>query len=326
MDASAMNQKFAWVPKGVQVVPLPPDLVLEVNRSLRTPQFGPHHNEGPFMVHHLMAIMDILQDVFLRKRFHEKVPNEIRHFILKEASSHIDKLLLYVFLHDIDKPDCMTFVYKDGRKESVTWRQWAAMVDSHRLGRFVYQGHFNHGGDDRQQALGNFLDDLGVKSISYYQKREEGKGRLKVVAHGRSAANRLRRRRDIPELVIKAIETHEVAYQFDQKGGINLKTFRKLFVDWTKDEIAFMLLVNYADMMGSLGRDMRPKIDGFLWLARTYLAVETAKDVLAIARENFTQVDQAALDKELERLYRQGSDDFTFLVDPQRIYEKTVQR
>lgn len=326
MNASAINQRFAWMPEGVQVTSLPPDLVLVVDKSLRTPQYGPHHNEGPFMVHHLMTIIETLQDVFQRKTFESKVPNEIRRLILDEASKHLDKLLLYVFLHDIDKPDCMTFVYKDGRKESVSWMKWHELINSHRLGKFVYQGQFDRAGDDRQQALANLLDDLGVKSISYYQKREEGKGKPKVVAHGKSAARWLSRRGDIPALVIKAIEAHEVAYQFDQKGGVNLKLFRKLFSDWKTDEIAFMLLVNYADMMGSLGVDMQPKIDGFLWLARTHLAVETGKDVLAIAAEKSIEIDMNALDQELERIYNHHSDDFAFLVDAQRIYEKVRQR
>lgn len=324
MNASEMRRAFAWMPDSV--IPLPPDLVLEVERSLGTPQLGPYHNEGPFMIHHLMAIADVLQDVFQWQYFHQDVPSQVRYFIVSEASKHLDKLLLYVFLHDVDKPDCMTFVYKDGRKEPVTWSDWEKMLQNNRLGRFVYQGKLDSKSSDRQQALEEFCGAIGLGSISYYQKRQEGKGKPRVVTHGKSAARRLAKRGDIPELVIKAIDTHEVAYQFDAKGGINLKLFRKLFGDWNKDEIAFMLLVNYSDMMGSLRIDMRPNIDGFLWLARTYLANQTGKDVLAIAAEKSAEVDMSALDKELERIYNNYSDDFAFMVDAQRIYERVCQR
>lgn len=102
-------------------------------------------------------------------------------------------------------------------------------------------------------------------------------------------AAHLRGRRDVHPLIVKGIDMHDVAHQFGERGGIDIPLFEQTFGlpffatdqrKWNLGELAFCLLVNYADQMGSLGADGVPHIEDFLWLARTYLAAYKYCDLL----------------------------------------------
>ena len=241
---------------------VPADLLKDVEKSLRTPQHSfpkskkktSTHHEGPFMVSHLELVRQVLTDV-ANGKFHESVPAAVRAPMQQVAIEQANNALLYVLLHDIDKPNCLTLTYEEGQKVEVTWEEWLVLLDSSVTGHLVSLGH----GD----LLKQFCNLNGISQISYYQ---EGR------SHGKVAAERLSGRKDIPEIIVKAIREHEIAFTFASRGGINIPLFQDTFGTWTDPEINFALLVNYADQMGSLQENGFPNIEAFELLAKTWSA------------------------------------------------------
>jgi len=235
---------------------LPADLVEVVATSLDAPQYGPYHGEGPFLDSHLSAVFQSLRDAS-EGRFHPQVPEYARAAIGEAAKTHAHRAPLHVLLHDVEKVSCMTFVHEDGRKEAVGRADWLRMLDGEEDGPGIRRRDAD--------ALARLCRRRGIGQISYYQE-VEGETRT----HGKVAADRLRRRGDIDDLVVRGIETHEVAFQFGAKGGVNIPLFEKTFGDWDESEVRYALLVNYADQMGSLGASGEPDISDFLWMARSW--------------------------------------------------------
>ena len=268
---------------------LPADLVSAVERSFWTPQFGPNHNEGPYMDSHLSLVIETLEKIS-RGKVRRVVPVVSRHMMVMAVREYgLVTRRIYALLHDVAKQDCMTLVYADGRKVAVTWNEWQAILfDGGESGCASLVGD----GD----AQTRFCQEQGIEKISYFQKTENGQR-----AHGRVAAEWLRGRTDIPGLVVRAIETHEIAYQFGGKGGINLPLFEKTFGGWTEAEVGFALAVNYADQMASLDTTGKPVIEDVVWLARTALA---ARDLATLSArlEATPQLDVARVEKALVAL------------------------
>lgn len=242
---------------------LPRDLWSDFDRSLGTPQFGPYHHEGPFMGSpgsHLELVLDAISAV-QRGEFHPDVPEGVRRLMQAAASRHAMSVPMYVLLHDIDKIRCLTFVYGDGRKVPVSYTDWECLLREDPDGPAIRKMD----GD----SLRRFCERRGIRQISYYQNFGGGRERT----HGKVTANRLRGRRDISGILVRAIRTHEIAFQFQARGGMNLPLFAETFRGWPEIELGFMLLVNYADQMGSLRPDGSPDLAAFVALARTGLAI-----------------------------------------------------
>ena len=253
---------------------VPADLRQRVRASLMTPQFGLHHNEGPTLRSHLELMFSVLGGV-RDGIFHRDVPEEIRQ-ILRDAAKRYEHLLIpYVFLHDVEKQNCMMFVYPDGEtKYPMSLAQWLIIVNEWGCRDDVEFG----------RRLRAFCMERGIGQISYYQERDGT-----VHHHGSEAAKFLAGHREVDSLIVRAVGMHEVAFQFGERGGINIPLFEETFAlvnadgfgyTWTEAELGFVLLVNYADQMGSLGRNGMPDISDFLWLARTYLAAHKYADLL----------------------------------------------
>lgn len=265
---------------------LPRDLWSDFERSLGTPQLGPYHYEGPFMGSpgsHLELVLAALEAVG-RGEFHPDVPEGVRPLMRKEAEEYAEIVPVYVLLHDIDKINCLTFVYTDGRKVPVPHADWERILAADPEGPAIraLDG----------EALRRFCERHGIRQISYYQNTAGG-----FRTHGRVTARRLHMRGDLHRMVVSAIETHEIAFQFQARGGLNLPLLAKAFGPGhlVLENLHFPLLVNYADQMGSLGTDGQPSIQPFVALARTFLSVPKFWEIERRVKDETEQLNGRAL-------------------------------
>ena len=270
------------------------DLRADAERSLRVPQYGPYHNEGPFMDSHLELIVQALGAVIIGE-FDSRVPLGVRDCMYSAAKANTSHLGMYTMLHDLDKANCLTLVSNSGEKQAVSWEEWKHLLTTTDYGNLALNGD--------GEALVRFCLGLNLKQISYYQDLPEGKR-----THGKVTADRLRGRADIPEIVVMAIETHEVAFQFGSKGGINIPLFEKNFASWTPEQIGFMLLVNYGDQMGSRDSNGQPDISDFVLLAKTFLGYQNFNR-LTVLLESAEGLDKGKVTKAIDTL-RKATDAF----------------
>lgn len=276
------------LPLTVALATVPTDLRTEVETSFRVPQYGPYHQEGDFLITHLQLVLAALEDM-RRGEFHPAVSPKLRPELTRVANAYANLATLYVLLHDIDKMNCMTLIYADGTEKVVTWAEWQKLVGDYPLAEMIQRGD--------EGALDDFCEDRQITQVSYFQKTEGG-----ARMHGKIAADRLRAHGDIPEIICKAIDTHEIAYQFAGRGGINLPLFRKVFEGMSDDELAFALLVNLADEMGSWG-ESGPDITPFVLLAETATAARKFAEVETRLRGT-AKLDGQKLDKAIAALFK----------------------
>lgn len=225
---------------------LPADLLPDFEASLSTPQLGPHHNEGPFMDSHLEAMLRTLDDVS-RFRFASGVPHEAAAVMDSVVMVHRNDAVLHILLHDIEKQSCLTLVFADGHEEERASLEGLPVESA--------------------EAWSAYCAEHGVVQVSYYHGDGESKR-----SHGKAAAERLRAHGGFSELLLRGIETHEIATVFGDRDGVNIPLFEENFGDLNAAEIAYVLLANYLDQMASLGADGQPDIGDFVWLAKTWLA------------------------------------------------------
>jgi len=227
----------------------------------------------------------------VRRVFRVPVAEAIKCLMEQAVVRYHDLAQQYFLLHDVAKKDCLTLQYTGGYKEEVTWAEWQTMLAARENGRLAA------GGDG--EALAQFCEEARIERIQYFQKGRK---------HGVVAAERLRSHTDISPLVVRTIGTHDIAFTFGDRNGINLPLWFETFGDFTEDELGFMFLVNYADQVSSLGPDGQPDLRNFFWLAKTYLA---AKQFLALkARlEDTPGLDGSKVEGEINRL-RQSKEAF----------------
>lgn len=269
---------------------LPRNLREDFERSLGTPQFGPHHNEGLFMDSHLRLVLAAIEGV-RRGEFHKEVPVGVR-ILMSQAAEQFERFVsIYVLLHDLDKINCLTFVHTDGRKIPVSYEEWQEMLRDDPDGPAILERN--------DEALRSFCERRNIRQISYYQNCG-GRDRT----HGKVTARRLRSWYDIPPIVIQAIKTHEVAYLFKDRGGLNLPLFARTFGHSLDIEEGFALLVNYADQMGSWQLDGQPDIASFVALAKTCLAIPKFWEIHRQVSGQTAQFDLSSQGRR-EKLFRE---------------------
>lgn len=244
-----------------------PGLMSAIELSFGTPQFGPFHCEGPTMDSHLWLIHETLRDA-MNRHFHPNVPLFIGKD-MEEAAHRFNALALqHLLLHDLEKITTLTFVFTDGRKEAITLEQWAEMM---------LRLHESLGITELdEKTLRDFCTGRGIAQISYYQDVDG-----KKISHGKKAADRLRELGGFDDLLIRGIETHEIAFQFGERRGINIPLFERTFGDLGDLAIDYMCLVNYCDQMSSLRENGQPDISDFLWMVRSYEAWQKFQVVIA---------------------------------------------
>lgn len=231
----------------------------EIKQSFAVPQVGEYHNEGPFMASHLELILSTLSEV-LKGVFHGLIPATVRAMLTRACGTIIyNEMMRYVFLHDLDKMNCLTVGYGNGDQKAVTWPEWQDMLAADTDGWLALNGD----GD----ALFRFCKKAGIDQISYYQQTGDGDKRQ----HGKVAAERLRSIPGVTEAMARAIETHEVAYQFSR---ISIDTYLKYFGEMSESDRDFALLASYVDTMASFRPNGEPDMRNFWFLAQSRLAAE----------------------------------------------------
>ncbi len=259
---------------------LPEEIQNAALASLRTPQRGPFHNEGAFMESHLQLMLEVLDDVW-RQRFHPAVSLEAALAMHKALVDTTPAALMHVVLHDIDKPSCLTLVFVDDSKDERTGLEGLPL--------------------ESEEAWDAYCEEQGIVQVSYYH---ESTGRM----HGKVAAERLRAL-GFDDLLVKGIETHEIAMAFGDRGGVNIPLFEEHFGGMNEREIGYVLLVNYLDQMASLGPDGQPCLDDFVWLMKSWRGSRSLKQVKHWMATH-DRLDQHKLNQILAKL-RNDKDAFT---------------
>lgn len=259
---------------------VPADFLNDVKRSLRVPQLSPHHREGPFMDEHLVLVLAALEQV-ARGEIDERVHEAARELMLEAVSVlGIETCQQYVLLHDLDKANCLTLTYENGRKVAISWDEWKGM----------FAGQTG-------EELESFCQEEGIVQISYFQETPDGTRK-----HGAVTAERLRGRDDIPSVVVDAIGEHEMCFTFGARGGINIPLMEKLGEGKNRKSFGFMLAVNYADQMGSLKDNGEPDLSDFLLMVDSFVALgylTALRDEFVIARRRGERFDDQAVEKAL---------------------------
>lgn len=208
---------------------------------------------------HLELILETLEAVE-QGVFHALVPHTVRAMLARAVVTHRDALERYVFLHDLDKANCLTLTYRDGREIAVSWAEWQRIADRIEDQRPTCSEEPTYDAPDIWQTLG------GIEKISYYQQSESGKRQ-----HGKIAAERLAGVVGVTDDMRHAIATHEVAYLFETAS---ISRYLEHFGNLDEATRDFCLLASYADTMASLRRNGEPDLTNFLILAKSRLAAE----------------------------------------------------
>lgn len=221
-----------------------------IERSFSVPQIGDYHNEGAFMDSHLDLIVRNIEDVSAGK-FPEELSAGTREALVRAVRRDPESVKRYVFLHDISKADCLTIKFGE-EERAVTWDEWNALLAGSEAGRAALRGD--------EDALRAFCERSGITGVSYFQNQGETKRQ-----HGKTGAEELRASGVATDAaMLAAIESHEVAFQFE---AINVKTYETHFADMAEETRDFALLASYVDTMASLRPDGKPDLANFLALA-----------------------------------------------------------
>lgn len=231
--------------------------------------------------------------------FHPKILESLNPEIL-EAYKNIVKegpqgIQIFILLHDIAKPDCLTLTYDNSRKVEVTWEEWCGMFDGEDLAKFCKQE--------------------GIKQISYFQ---EGRSHAKIGADliGEYPEQ------SIPDWVKKTIELHEIGFLFGDRKGINIPLFDKNFGEWEKHHILLFMLCIYIDLMSSHNENGKPDIKPLLLLAESYEAWQKLTQ-LQERLESTERLNDKMVEKALISL-RKAKDAFRE-EDVDQAYERIVE-
>lgn len=261
------------------------DIVVE---SLFVPQWGSHHREGPYLQDHLASMMD--QHLAIAKgHFHPEVPEGVRSLI-SAMHSEFTQALQFILLHDLEKMNCLTLHYEDGTKRAITWPEWLELIEQSQwrtsLLRHEYDGVPLFCAQEHK-----------IAQISYYQEIDGHKRH-----HGPLAADRLREYQCFSEVLLRAIDLHEVVFQFPV-GGINIPLAQKYVQSWPCKDLDFLLLVTYIDQAASIGQDGQPQLGNYIWFAKSCLAMRQYERLLVLvenAHQRGWRVDKHVLNKALQ--------------------------
>lgn len=249
-------------------------------RSFNVPQFGKYHNEGFLMDTHLALIFQNIQNI-ASGSFLPEVPSDVRQLMQQVVNSNMESLEMYALLHDVSKADCLTLKYDKGEDKEISWEQWTSMIPEGAL--------------TSPLAIKAFCEAQGIKSISYTQ---EGK------THGKTGADRLaavKEKLNIPDILLKAISRHEVAFQFP---AVDVSIYKRNFGDLSEEEIAWVITASYIDTASSLREDMRPDLKNFMNMIdsrHNYLVLQAVEQALRPGGKVVDGIDVGKLKTKVDR-------------------------
>lgn len=214
----------------------------EIRESLDTPQFGIYHKEGMLMDSHVIRILKNIADIKAGK-FSLELPPEIKEILQSTVTEHFLDFCRYAFLHDLAKKDCLTLKYP-ARNEELSWEE--------------YCRRFPEATRTDPSALAAALQAQEIISVGYYQTGNKRK-------HGASAVKNLSARfsGQFPEILLTAINKHEVAFEFKVDKTLPLNAYTEHFSKLSAEQIAWVLVASYIDTTASLRENGQPDLTNF---------------------------------------------------------------
>lgn len=242
----------------------------QIERSLETPQWGTHHNEGMFMDSHIDLIMEQI-DAVEQNIFHPKITEATQVAMHRAIVANKEHMERYALLHDISKPDCMTLKFVtpkaaqqlgfDSAEPPITLEAWKELLEKSELGRMALNGD--------EHALKLWCEQHELKGISYYQI-----GKM----HGETGATTLHEMNlGIDATTLVAIEHHEDAFQFSY---LDVQRYMSCYRGVTEAGRDYATLGSYVDSMASLLKDGTPDLTNFEYLANSREKLNTLIEVL----------------------------------------------
>ena len=241
-----------------------PTLVEHITQSFDVPQYGVYHHEGMYMDTHLALMLSVLERM-TKEGMDPALPPELQSILsqtigeglsLQERDTRKKELQKYVLLHDIAKKDCLTVRDSVSGDFEPTWDEWLAMLPEH-LRR-----------EPNPVALDAFFQSKGWTSVSYYQ---QNKRRF----HGAEGAKVIREHGKETDLLVAAVEQHEVSFAFEH---ISAEFFAETLGGYTEEEQNWIMVASYLDLVSALQED--GKVD-----AAPILNMLASRENLRIIRE-----------------------------------------
>ncbi|MBI4433983.1 hypothetical protein HY632_04350 [Candidatus Uhrbacteria bacterium] len=251
------EQRDRWARRGretLETLPVPATLLPIIRATLDTPQFGPYHNEGLRMDAHFGAILEAVEQIADGTFDVDALGlpldrcDAAKELFTKVVRDHRTAIAIYVYLHDLKKPDCMNVELADGSARIFTMEEWRALVAG------------AHGDDAQVRAA---LRERGITKIGYRHdakltggiERDHGpEGVQYLEALGREhkdVADFLRER----TLILAGIANHEMHFQaFPHSASAKLYQ-EKIASRFSEEEAHFILTVCFLDMAGSKSPD-----------------------------------------------------------------------
>ncbi len=232
----------------------------KITRSFNVPQWGEYHNEGILMDTHLNRMIEVIEG-FGRGESGEALPEATRTSFEGLVSTYGDTLKKYVFLHDIGKPDLLRIQWnpKEGEKKG---RAWEGNLEE--LGSELGLSQEELSDPSR---MAEFFSSQDIKGVSYYHQGIENENGRKTESakHGEHGAEHVGDEYEgvVEPEILKAIELHEAAYQFEK---VKPDTYKKLFGELGEEHKQLALFASYIDTAASFREDGAPNLSNFGFL------------------------------------------------------------
>ncbi|MFA6427236.1 MAG: hypothetical protein WCW16_02190 [Candidatus Magasanikbacteria bacterium] len=226
----------------------------QVIASFDTPQVGPYHQEGNYLVDHLIRMFNEWRRLAGRPEM-----SEVLEVALNQVEYHIengeDLIALYIVLHDAWKGDEVMQVKLDGLPEmTMTRKSWAKWVKT-------------MGSQDKDPV--DIAKAKGMLQVSYEDHAEVAAVQLECFTETLK----------LPEWFVRVVLLHMVAIQLAQ---VNVPLYERSFANLPEEAWQFLTVVTWLDAQGAVGEDGNCNISGWnnlissKWAAESYRRVERA--------------------------------------------------
>ena len=245
----------------------------KITRSFEVPQWGEYHNEGILMDTHLNRMIEVIES-FDRGEGGGNLPEKTRASFNELVKQYGDTLKKYVFLHDISKPDLLRIQWdpKAGEKKG---RAWEGNIEEFRS----EHGLSNEETSDPQR-MAEFFSSQGIKGVSYYHQGIENENGRKTESakHGEHGAEHVGDEYEgvVDVEILKAIELHEAAYQFEK---VKPDTYKKLFGELSEEHKQLALFASYIDTASSYRQEGEPDLTNFSYLLTSKDNAESIEEI-----------------------------------------------
>ncbi|BCX15763.1 MAG: hypothetical protein KatS3mg097_655 [Candidatus Parcubacteria bacterium] len=226
IDSRKLSEKNTekWIEvaqERLEEISLPEDLIKIIKESLNIPQLGPYHNEGPIMAAHLGLMVQSLEEIkeksfnfsILKIPSNEILRNHIINILTTTAKKSFEQLLLFIYLHDIGKSNCMVIIDNQKRQIPFNMGKWQEYLQQVKGNRYA--------------ALKK-LKTEGYEQISYRtDDKDHGEEGVRIIQELARTNEKLYNFIEENNQLLSIISNHEAYFQvFSQSSSA--KNFEKL--------------------------------------------------------------------------------------------------